>query len=179
MAQLTASKEDELYDKALEVVVGTQMGSTSLLQRRLSVGYARAGRLMDLLEMNGVVGPFKGSKSRDVLVGPEYLEMVARQPEPRPASAKSHLPPDVDDEHFDDEEVVEEEPEEEHWDEEPDEELDEEEGEDGHAPVHPKKRHPRKDHDDEFEEEDIEYDDEEEDDDEEDEEEDDDDSHDR
>ena len=96
-----------------------------------------------------------------------------------PASAKSHLPPDVDDEHFDDEEVVEEEPEEEHWDEEPDEELDEEEGEDGHAPVHPKKRHPRKDHDDEFEEEDIEYDDEEEDDDEEDEEEDDDDSHDR
>ena len=65
--------EDDMYEAAREVVVMHQSGSTSLLQRRLRIGYTRAGRLMDMLEEAGVVGPFSGSKARDVLIKPEDL----------------------------------------------------------------------------------------------------------
>ncbi len=65
--------DDDLYEDAMRIVVQHQSGSTSLLQRRLRVGYTRAGRLMDMLEEAGVVGPFTGSKARDVLIGPEDL----------------------------------------------------------------------------------------------------------
>lgn len=168
MAQLAASKEDELYDKALEIVVGTQMGSTSLLQRRLSVGYARAGRLMDFLEMNGVVGAFKGSKCRDVLVGPEYLETAARRSEPAPSAAKAHIPPDDVDEVFEDEELPHPDAEgEEGWTDEDHEEDEAEEDEEGTATPAAKKRRPRSDDEDEYEEEDVTYDDEDEEDEEE------------
>ncbi len=65
---------DPLFWEAAQVVVDTQMGSTSGLQRKLSVGYARAGRIMDLLEAKGVVGPQQGSKPREVLMDSQLLE---------------------------------------------------------------------------------------------------------
>jgi S-DNA-T family DNA segregation ATPase FtsK/SpoIIIE len=65
-------KRDELFDEAAKIIVIHQQGSTSLIQRKLSIGYNRAGRIIDQMEAAGIVGPSKGSKARDVFISDEY-----------------------------------------------------------------------------------------------------------
>ena len=66
------SKRDPLFEEAARLIVGTQQGSTSNIQRKFSIGYNRAGRIVDQLEVAGIIGPFEGSKPRQVLVQTEY-----------------------------------------------------------------------------------------------------------
>ena len=68
--------EDPLLDRAIEIVVQAQTASTSLLQRRLRVGYTRAGRLIDMLERRGIISGYEGSKPRRVLVGEGDLQRL-------------------------------------------------------------------------------------------------------
>ncbi len=66
------SNRDEMFNEAAQMIVRNQMGSTSMIQRKLSIGYNRAGRIMDQLERAGIVGPSEGSKARQVLIQDEY-----------------------------------------------------------------------------------------------------------
>ena len=72
----SCTSDDPLIWEAADIVVSSGLGSTSNIQRRLSVGYARAGRIMDMLEEKGIVGPANGSKPREVLVDPLELETI-------------------------------------------------------------------------------------------------------
>ena len=70
------SFNDELLNKAIEIIIVSKQASISLLQRRLSIGYSRAARLIDEMERLGIVGPFSGSKAREILVDESYLETI-------------------------------------------------------------------------------------------------------
>ena len=78
-AEIDLKKRDEIFDEAARLVVQHQQGSTSLIQRKFSIGYNRAGRIIDQLEAAGIVGSFEGSKARQVLIQDEYsLEQLLR-----------------------------------------------------------------------------------------------------
>jgi S-DNA-T family DNA segregation ATPase FtsK/SpoIIIE len=80
VGEVDLGDRDALFDDAARLIVLHQQGSTSLIQRKLKLGYNRAGRLIDQLEAAGIVGPFEGSKAREVLVKDEYaLEQLLKE----------------------------------------------------------------------------------------------------
>ena len=91
MTELDLGESDPLFEEAARLIVAHQQGSTSLIQRKLKLGYNRAGRLIDQLEVAGIVGPFEGSKAREVLLPDAYsldlfLQNLHKKPESTPAS---------------------------------------------------------------------------------------------
>ncbi len=79
-SEVDLRKRDQLFDDAARLVVQHQQGSTSLIQRRMQLGYNRAGRIIDQLEKAGIVGPFEGSKAREVIVqDPQTLEQILKR----------------------------------------------------------------------------------------------------
>jgi len=75
-AAVGLEEEDSLFYEAVKVILEAKQASVSLLQRRLRVGYARAARLIDLMEQKGIVGPYEGSKPRELLMGPQHWEQL-------------------------------------------------------------------------------------------------------
>ena len=75
-----ALERDELFEEAVRFVVQSGQASTSMLQRRFRIGFSRAGRLIDMMEQDGIIGPADGSKSREILVAADYYETVDNWP---------------------------------------------------------------------------------------------------
>ncbi|MGC6486254.1 MAG: DNA translocase FtsK, partial [Planctomycetota bacterium] len=99
----SSADKDERYYEAVEVIVGQQRGSATLIQRALSVGYTRATRLLELMEEDGIVGPFVGAKSREVLLTHE--EWQARREAEEQAADEDGFEYEDDDESVDESEV--------------------------------------------------------------------------
>jgi S-DNA-T family DNA segregation ATPase FtsK/SpoIIIE len=79
VSSIDMTKRDPLFEEAARLIVANQQGSTSLIQRKFSIGYNRAGRIVDQLEVAGIIGPFEGSKARQVLVMDDYhLEQILK-----------------------------------------------------------------------------------------------------
>ena len=77
----SALAKDELYEDAVKTVVETRHASVSVLQRRFGLGYSRAARLIDMMEEEGIVGPYRGSKPREILIeSSEEREKVQKEP---------------------------------------------------------------------------------------------------
>jgi len=70
---------DELFDDAVRIVLETKRGSVSLLQRRLSIGYARASRIIEMMAASGILGEYKGSQAREVVITKEEYENIRSQ----------------------------------------------------------------------------------------------------
>jgi len=90
-------EKDELFDAAVRIILETKRGSVSLLQRRLTIGYSRASRLIDQMALAGIVGEYKGSQAREVLITPEEYEAIRKQMELDAAQGYADLQEDSDD----------------------------------------------------------------------------------
>jgi S-DNA-T family DNA segregation ATPase FtsK/SpoIIIE len=92
------ASDEELYQRALRMILETRKPSVSMIQRRMKIGYARAGRLMDMMEDAGIVGPYQGSKPRDLLIDPdEELARMGLSPAERPQYDKEDSEEELDD----------------------------------------------------------------------------------
>src|SRR6185503_13903535 len=89
---LEVDDRDELFDEAVRFVVQSGQASTSMIQRRFRVGFSRAGRLIDIMERDGIIGPADGSKPREILVAADYYETVDSWPKRPAASSSSRRP---------------------------------------------------------------------------------------
>lgn len=97
---ISSYKKDEMFDQAVDVVLETKRGSVSLLQRRLGVGYARASRMIEMMAVSGILGEYKGSQAREVVISKDEWEKIKRQQLADAAAGFSDLN-ESDDEEYD------------------------------------------------------------------------------